>query len=101
MTSGGRDLSDPHEPAVQIDAARSVSVQLRLTPVRRVRRRPIRNITVAGIGMAAMILVFVWYYRYLLLLLQCSGRPPSARPRGDRNPRPEDSKARCHTSCIY
>ena len=31
-------------------------------------RRPIRNITVAGIGMAAMILVFVWYYLYLLPL---------------------------------
>ena len=30
--------------------------------------RPIRNITVAGIGMAAMILVFVWYYLYLLPL---------------------------------
>lgn len=67
MTSGGRGLSALHEPAVQIDAARSVSLQLRLTPVRRVRRRPIRNITVAGIGMVAMILVFEEYFGIVVL----------------------------------
>ena len=31
-------------------------------------RRPIRNITVAGIGMTAMILVFWWWYYYLSLI---------------------------------
>ena len=68
MTSGGRGLSAPDEPAVPIDAARSVSLQLRLTPGRRVRRRPIRNITVARIGMAAMILVFWEYYFGIVVL---------------------------------